>query len=312
MNNKKSRYNTARKFLIFWCLFIGIGAFVGGTAMLVKPDGSLLQMQAMLPYFKKLPFADILFQDYVFSGIALICVNGITNIVAAVLLFLKKKTGIVCGTLFGITLMLWICIQFYMFPANLLSTSYFIFGMLQAITGYAAWVFYIQEQFSVDITKYKNIGTNKKELVVYFSRMGYTKKAAYEEADRLGADIFEITTPEPTSGTGGFWWCGFFAMRGKSMPIDEIGADIQSYEHITLCSPIWVFRLCSPMQGFCEEAKGKIKSLSYILVHHTNIRYEGIVRHTDAMLGLQHRSAVSICCKVGKVKSVLRLYNGEE
>ncbi len=36
------------------------------------------------------------------------------------------------------TLMLWICIQFYMFPPNFMSTAYFIFGLLQAVTGYAA------------------------------------------------------------------------------------------------------------------------------------------------------------------------------
>ncbi len=308
MNGKRSRYNTARKLLLFWCLFIGLGALWGGTAMLLRPDGSILQMQAMLPYFQKLPFADVLFQDYVFSGIALLCVNGLTNIAASVLLFRKKKSGVLCGTLFGVTLMLWICIQFYMFPANVLSTAYFIFGLLQAITGYAAWVFYTQEQFSVDVSAYKHIGTNKNELVVYFSRMGYTKKAAYEEADRLGADIFEITTPEPTSGTGGFWWCGFFAMRGRNMPIAPISVDLSRYAHITICAPIWVFDLCSPMQTFCAEAKGHIKSASYLLLHYTNARYDRVVRRTDALLALQHKNAVSICCRMGKTK---HLYNGE-
>ncbi len=41
----------------------------------------------------------------------------------------------------GVTLMLWICIQFYMFPPNFMSTIYFMFGFAQAATGYAAWVF---------------------------------------------------------------------------------------------------------------------------------------------------------------------------
>lgn len=301
MNGKKSRYSIARRILIFWCLFIGIGAFFGGTAMLIKPDGSILQMQGMLPYFKKLPFADILFQNYTFPGIALICVNAITNAVAAALLFGKKRAGIICATVFGVTLMLWICIQFYMFPANALSTAYFIFGFLQAVTGYATWVFYNQERFSTDISCYKNIGTNKKELVVYFSRMGYTKRVAYEEADRTGADIFEITTPEPTSGTGGFWWCGFFAMRGKDMPINEITVDLSKYEHITICSPIWIFRLCSPMQAFCKEARGKIKSVSYIILHHTNSMYTGVIRNMDSLLALQHKSSVSLRCRIGKM-----------
>ena len=71
----KSRFETARKWLIFWALFIGIGAVGGAACMLAAPDGSLLGMDGMLPYFQKLPFADVVFQDFLFSGFALLIVN---------------------------------------------------------------------------------------------------------------------------------------------------------------------------------------------------------------------------------------------
>lgn len=109
--------------------------------MLADPSGKDLGMDAMLPYFQVLPFADIVFQDFVFSGIALLIVNGLTNLTAAVLLIRNKKLGTILGGIFGVTLMLWICIQFYMFPLNFISTIYFVFGFWQAVTGYAAWVF---------------------------------------------------------------------------------------------------------------------------------------------------------------------------
>ena len=131
----KSRYNTARKFLIFWTLFIGIGAVAGAVGMLSDPTGKAMGMDKMLPYFQVLPFADILFQDYIFSGISLLIVNGISNLIAAVFLLRRKKTGFILGGIFGVTLMLWICIQFYMFPLNFMSTIYFIFGLCQALTG---------------------------------------------------------------------------------------------------------------------------------------------------------------------------------
>ena len=108
----KSRLKPTRTTLLFWCLFIGIGAVVGAVCMFIKPDGSLLQMQNMLPYFKKLPLADILYQNYIFPGVALLIINGLTNLTAAVLLFRKKPLGIRPGMFFGVTLMLWICIQF--------------------------------------------------------------------------------------------------------------------------------------------------------------------------------------------------------
>ena len=140
------KYDTARKWLIFWTLFIGIGAAAGGLSMIIDPSGKALHMDGMLPYFQKLPFADVLFQNFLFSGFALLIVNGLTNLTAAVLLLRKKKLGVILGGIFGVTLMLWICIQFYMFPLNFMSSIYFVFGLCQAVTGYVAWKRLTQEE----------------------------------------------------------------------------------------------------------------------------------------------------------------------
>lgn len=247
------RLKITKILLIFWTLFIGLGAFFGGVSMLIAPDGSILQMEAMLPYFQVLPFADILFQDYIFSGIMLIIVNGISNVVSAILIIRNKKIGYVLGTLFGFTLMLWIIIQFIIFPTNVLSTVYFIFGVLQLITGYIALVSYNQMHFIFDIDEYKNINSNSKSLVVFFSRMGYTKKIAYEKADSLGANIFEIKTKNKISGTLGFWWCGRFGMHRWGMELQPYEIDFSKYERIVLVSPVWVFGLSAPMREFINK-----------------------------------------------------------
>lgn len=299
---KHSRFKIARNFLIFWTLFIGIGAVAGASAMLIDPTGGLMGMDAMLPYFKALPFADVLFRDFVFSGVALLFVNGITNLTAAVLLFSEKKLGVILGGIFGVTLMLWICIQFYMFPPNFMSTAYFIFGLLQAVTGYAAWVFGKQEEFAANISDYPNIGTNPKRLVVFFSRMGYVRKKAYEEANRTGADVYEIKSTERTGGTTGFWWCGRFGMHRWEMPIEPIGIKLSDYEHITICSPIWVFSLAAPVRAFCRAASGKIKEADYILVHHQKSAYKNAADEMDDALGIKHTQLNSIQCREGVYK----------
>ena len=170
------RYNKSKKILIFLCLFVGIGALIGSTGMLMDPTGKLIKMNEMLPYFKVLPFSNVLFTNYIFSGISLLIVNGLTNLTAAYYLINNKKIGIILGTIFGITLMLWITIQFIIFPLNIMSTTYFILGLLQTIIGYMTYIFYTQENFKINEKKYKNIGQNKETLVVYFSRMGYTKQ----------------------------------------------------------------------------------------------------------------------------------------
>lgn len=302
-----SRYRPARRALLFWTIFIGIGAVAGSSAMLIDPSGGLMGMDAMLPYFQKLPFAEIVFQDFVFSGISLLIVNGISNLTAAGLLIANKRIGAVLGGVFGITLMLWICIQFYMFPLNFMSTAYFIFGFIQAITGYMTVVFYDQEHFTASESDYPNIGSDPTKLVVYFSRMGYTKKRALEAADRTGAEIYEVRAAERTSGTLGFWWCGRYGMHRWAMPIEDIGVQLEKYDHVTVCSPVWVFNLCAPMREFCKKASGRIRSADYILVHHQKSLYANAADEMDRLLGLKDTPAVSVCCREGRYLKQVRI-----
>lgn len=143
------------------------------------------------------------------------------------------------GGIFGVTLMLWICIQFYIFPLNFMSTIYFLFGLCQAATGYAAWIFLQQESFRVDPADYPHIGADPRRLVVCFSRMGYVRKQALAEADRTGAAVYEIRAAERTAGTLGFWWCGRYGMHRWPMPIEPVTLDLAAYDHVTICAPIW-------------------------------------------------------------------------
>lgn len=298
----KSRYRITKNVLVFWTLFIGIGALAGAICMLVDPSGKALGMDAMLPYFKKLPFSEVLFQDFTFSGIALLIVNGITNIISAILLLKNRHLGIILGSIFGITLMLWICIQFYMFPLNFMSTIYFIFGFCQFITGFMANVFCKQEQFAFDINEYKNIGTSN-TLVVYFSRMGYVKKIAYEEANKKGSYVYEIIAKEKVMGTLGFWWCGRFGLNRLPMAIEDIDIDFSKYDEVTICSPIWVFSLAAPVRTFCMEAKG-IKKVNYILVHYTNGKYTKVIEEMDSLLKIKHQRLINIRCRKGEFKNL--------
>lgn len=294
------RYKISRAILLFWTLFIGIGALAGGLCMIIKPDGSVMGMQEMLPYFQVLPFADVLFQDFLFSGIMLTVVNGLTNLIAAGLIFANKKSGIIMGGIFGVTLMAWIVIQFVIFPANVMSSLWFSFGILQAITGYVCFVRYKQDHFVFDESEYQNVGKNPSSAVVYFSRTGYTKKLAYQIADERGADIYEITTTEKTDGDLGFLWCGRFGMHKWGMPINDI--DLSKYDCVVICSPMWVFGVCAPVREFCKVQRGKLKNVGYVLTHTMNARFENVAEDMDALLDAKHTFFESYSTQLGKIK----------
>jgi hypothetical protein len=133
---RKTTLKRLRNIQLFWGLFIGIGAYTGAWGMINDTTGVALGMDKMLPYFQKLPFAEILMQDFLFPGIALLVVNGLTNTISIILVFRRSNYAAVSGMICGIILMLWISIQFYIFPFNIWSTMYFIFGILQAINGW--------------------------------------------------------------------------------------------------------------------------------------------------------------------------------
>ncbi|MGN0745418.1 MAG: flavodoxin family protein [Aristaeellaceae bacterium] len=297
---RPARSQTAGRWLLFWTLFIGIGAVAGASGMLLDPTGQAMGMDAMLPYFQVLPLAEYLYQDFLFPGFALLVVNGLTNLTAAALLVRREKTGVVLGGAFGVTLMLWICIQFLIFPLNVMSTSYFIFGLCQAVTGFMTWVFCRQEAFQAAQTDAPPDGTNGSRLVVYFSRMGYVRRVAYEAAGRTGAQVYEIRAKERTEGTAGFWWCGRFAMHRWAMPVEMVTLDLAAYDHVTICTPVWVFSLASPVRAFCRQAAGKIREADYILVHHTGGSYASVAAEMDRLLGVKHTGCANVRCRMGK------------
>lgn len=78
----------------------------GSAGMLLDPSGRSMGMDAMLPYFQVLPFAEVLFQDLTLSDWALLIINGLSNLTAAGLLFARRNSGIVLRGAFGVTLML--------------------------------------------------------------------------------------------------------------------------------------------------------------------------------------------------------------
>lgn len=260
------RLKVFKVLLLILTLFVGIGAFAGGICMLIKPDGSILQMGALLPYFQVLPFAEVLFKDYTFSGIMLIIINGVTNIIATVFILNNKKIGYVLGTVFGLTLMLWITIQFIIFPFFAIDLVYFIFGFLQLVCGFVALVSFNQENFVFNESDYKDIDENSQTLVVYFSRKKYTKRVAFIKANELKASICEIKTKERTEGDLGFWWCGRFALHRWGMELLPTDIDFSKYEKVVIVTPIWVFRMCAPVRQFILDNKESLKDKKITLI----------------------------------------------
>lgn len=128
-----------RKWQLFWSAFIGLGAYWGAAMMFIDPTGQKWGMEPLLPLLQKLPLADVFFQNFIWSGIVLLLVNGVTNTVAFILLAKKRHWGALAGLACGIILMLWILVEYLIFGFNFLSNIYLAFGFLQAGNGFLLW-----------------------------------------------------------------------------------------------------------------------------------------------------------------------------
>lgn len=298
------RYKIWRRILIFWTIFIGTGAVGGALAMFIDPMGKSTGMEGFLPYFQALPLSETLFGNLIFSGIMLLIVNGITNLCAAALLIKKKKAGIISGGIFGITLMTWIVIQFVILPFNFMSTTYFVFGALQLIAAVVCYVGCRQSEFNFNPSGYENVGSNPKNLIVYYSRTGYTEKLAYEKANESGAAVFKLNTTEKTAGDLGFWWCGRFGMEKLPMNLEDIPQNLEDYESVTLFSPTWVFGVSAPAREFIGKHGGSINNFGCVFTHFMGHSVKNLKKETERLCGKQilceeYRMRFGVAKKIG-------------
>ena len=84
----------------------------------------------------KLPWPDIFFKDFIPSGFVLLALNGLTQILAAVMLFKNHPYAYWACFICGIILMLWIVLEWYVWGFVALSNIFFVLGLAETTAAY--------------------------------------------------------------------------------------------------------------------------------------------------------------------------------
>lgn len=112
-NRNKRAFNN--KFLttalIAICFFIAFSAIPAGLAFVLKPDGSLLQMDARI---YKIP----LFKDFLLPGFVLAFVIGGGQLLTALLLMRRSQKRLWVVLISGVILIIWIVVQMLLIGFN--------------------------------------------------------------------------------------------------------------------------------------------------------------------------------------------------
>jgi hypothetical protein len=110
---------------------IGIGAVICGALLIIGPDGHYLQMPSDM--LRNSPF-----RSFLIPGIILLLVNGVGNIVSAVLCLRIHRIAGFAGLFFGFALIIWLFVQINMVGGgSWLQYLYFILGIIQLLLGIA-------------------------------------------------------------------------------------------------------------------------------------------------------------------------------
>lgn len=116
----------------FLTLFIGIGAVVGALMMWIDPMGMMCGCEPLLEMLRaKMPWGNVLFQDFIPSGFVLLFVIGFSQSAAAYLLFKKHPLAPKAVLTCGIILLLWIALEWWVFGFNAMSNIFFVGGLLE-------------------------------------------------------------------------------------------------------------------------------------------------------------------------------------
>jgi hypothetical protein len=108
---------------------IGVGAVICGALLIIGPDGRYLQMP--IDMLSKSPF-----RNFLIPGLILFLVNGVGNVVSAILCFKMHRIAGFGGMFFGFGLIIWLFVQINMIGGgSWLQYLYFVLGILELLLG---------------------------------------------------------------------------------------------------------------------------------------------------------------------------------
>jgi len=102
-----------------------------------------------------------------------------------------------------------------------------------------------------------------KNLVVYYSRTGTTKKVANSIAKELKCDIEEIYDLKNRDGAIGYLSAGKDATLKKLTEIKDIKNDPNKYDLIIIGTPIWSWTMASAIRTYMNVNKTNFKKVAF-------------------------------------------------
>ncbi len=104
-----------------------------------------------------------------------------------------------------------------------------------------------------------------KDLVVYYSRSGTTRKVARQIAELLQADVEEIADTKDRKGLTGWLGSARDALLRRSADIEPAENDPADYDMVLIGTPVWGGTVSSPVRAYLEQQAGRLPEVAFFL-----------------------------------------------
>lgn len=105
-----------------------------------------------------------------------------------------------------------------------------------------------------------------KVLVVMYSYTGTSRQLAQLLCSQQKWPLGEIQEMTPRGGMRGIWRCLMDSWRRRRPQIRYTGPAPNDFDAVVLVSPIWAYRLASPMRSFVASRLGQFRDVAVISV----------------------------------------------
>ena len=126
--------------------------------------------------------------------------------------------------------------------------------------------------------------SEKKALVVYYSRTGNTKKVAEAVAGQLGCDVERIEDTKDRTGLTGWFKSGRDALRRKETVIGPPQRDPAAYDLVLIGTPVWAWTVTPAVRAYITAVKDKLPDVGFFATA-GGCGFSKTFRHMEGLCG---------------------------
>lgn len=126
--------------------------------------------------------------------------------------------------------------------------------------------------------------SEKKILVVYYSRDGHTEKVAKDIAERLNADIEAIIDQKNRKGILGWLGAAKDARSKRETTIGNIEKNPADYDVIIIGTPMWAGSMTPAVRTYLTQVKGDLKNTAYFVLS-GGMSPDNVVKSMEGLAG---------------------------